>query len=79
MYGILNHPNKGEYATAGPLIGALGNGNCDDWLNKVECNYDAGDCCGSNVNIGFCHSTKGTVFGTKYCKGTDEQTFNEAT
>ena len=60
MYGVLNHPNKGEYDVAGPLSQSIGNGNCDNWLNKVECNYDAGDCCGSNNDLGFCHNTKGT-------------------
>ena len=58
-YGVLNHPKKGEYDIAGPLSQSIGNGACNDWLNKVECNYDAGDCCGINVHLGFCHTTKG--------------------
>ena len=55
---------KGEYDIAGPLLQAIGNGACDDWpqgLNKVECNYDGGDCCGSNTNLGFCHTITGTL------------------
>ena len=27
---------------------------CDDNTNTAECNYDGGDCCGSNVNTQFC-------------------------
>ena len=65
MYGILNHPHEGEYDIAGPHLRLIGNLICDDWLNKVECNYDAGDCCGP---FDLCHTTKGTIFGTKYCK-----------
>ena len=28
----------------------VGEGQCDDEVNTPECNYDGGDCCGSNVN-----------------------------
>ena len=28
---------------------------CDDGNNNEECNYDGGDCCGSNVNTQFCN------------------------
>ena len=31
----------------------VGNGFCDDYNNKAECNYDSGDCCGSCVNKQF--------------------------
>ena len=31
-----------------------GDGFCDDPNNNLECNYDGGDCCGSNVNTQFC-------------------------
>ena len=29
-------------------------GVCDDEINIVECEYDGGDCCGSNVNTKAC-------------------------
>ena len=32
----------------------VGNGFCDDYNNKPECNYDSGDCCGSCVNKQYC-------------------------
>ena len=32
----------------------LGDGFCDDAYNNLDCNYDGGDCCGSNVNTLFC-------------------------
>ena len=32
----------------------VGNGNCDDYNNVPECNYDGGDCCGSCVNKEHC-------------------------
>ena len=31
-----------------------GDGWCDDGTNNQECNYDGGDCCGSNVNTEYC-------------------------
>ena len=31
-----------------------GDGYCDDENNNKECEYDGGDCCGSNVNTNFC-------------------------
>ena len=31
-----------------------GDGFCDDSTNIIECNYDGGDCCGSNVNGQYC-------------------------
>ena len=32
----------------------MGDGYCDDVNNNLECNYDGGDCCGSNVNVQYC-------------------------
>ena len=32
----------------------VGDGSCDDTTNTIECNYDGGDCCGSNVNTAYC-------------------------
>ena len=64
VYGVLNHPKKGEYDIAGPLSQSIGNGNCENWLNNVECNYDGGDCCATATattnDLGFCINTKGT-------------------
>jgi len=31
-----------------------GDGYCDDANNNPECNYDGGDCCGTDVNDTFC-------------------------
>ena len=28
----------------------IGDGFCDDPTNNNECNYDGGDCCGSDIN-----------------------------
>ena len=61
----MGHPNEGEYHVAGTLSSSILNGNCDHALNKVECNFDGGDCCGSNSNIGFC---KNTAEGTQLLK-----------
>jgi hypothetical protein len=32
----------------------IGDGYCDDRFNFGICNFDNGDCCGSNVNKLFC-------------------------
>ena len=32
----------------------MGDGYCHDYTNTAECNYDGGDCCGSNVNTHDC-------------------------
>ena len=32
----------------------IGDGFCDDINNNMECTYDGGDCCGSNVNTQYC-------------------------
>merc|ERR1711992_375708 len=32
----------------------IGDGYCDDELNKEECNYDGGDCCGMSLDNNFC-------------------------
>ena len=34
----------------------IGDGYCDDKNNYAQCDYDAGDCCGPNVNTLFCSS-----------------------
>ena len=31
-----------------------GDGSCDDATNTILCNYDGGDCCGSNVDVNYC-------------------------
>merc|ERR1711907_482202 len=31
-----------------------GDGNCDDENNNCGCEYDGGDCCGSNVKTSYC-------------------------
>ena len=37
-----------------PAADWTGDGFCDDSNNILECDYDGGDCCGSNVNTQFC-------------------------
>ena len=32
----------------------MSSGYCEDDTNTAECNYDGGDCCGSNVNTYVC-------------------------
>ena len=32
----------------------VGNGLCDDETNTLECNFDDGDCCGSNITTTHC-------------------------
>ena len=32
----------------------VGNGFCDDETNILECNFDDGDCCGSNITTTHC-------------------------
>ena len=34
--------------------GWIADGYCDDINNNVDCTYDGGDCCGSNVNTVYC-------------------------
>ena len=59
--------DEGEYHVAGTLSTSILNGNCDHALNKAECNFDAGDCCGSNSNNGFCKNpAEGTSIPTKW-------------
>jgi hypothetical protein len=36
--------------------GLVGDGFCDDATNNPDCNYDGGDCCGSNRNISYCNT-----------------------
>ena len=39
---------------AGWNIASVGNGYCEDAVNNLDCNYDGGDCCGSNVSTDIC-------------------------
>lgn len=32
----------------------IGDGQCDDEVNTAVCNYDGGDCCGSNPDTSLC-------------------------
>ena len=34
--------------------GWIGDAYCDDINNNLDCNFDGGDCCGSNVNTEYC-------------------------
>ena len=31
-----------------------GDGFCDDGNNNERCEYDGGDCCGSNIDTSYC-------------------------
>ena len=42
-----NHDNDGGYIQ-------IGNGYCQDDLNKLECNFDGGDCCAPDVDTNYC-------------------------
>ena len=35
--------------------GWIADGFCDDINNNLDCSYDGGDCCGSNVNTQYCN------------------------
>merc|ERR1712076_44664 len=35
-----------------------GDGWCDDGNNNCGCEYDGGDCCGSNVKTKYCNACK---------------------
>ena len=51
-----------------------GDGFCDDMNNIFECDFDGGDCCGSNVNTQYCtdclcllgNETKANSTGSHY-------------
>ena len=43
---------RNQISTGGQKF--VGNGFCDDGLNKAECNFDAGDCCNSSANTDHC-------------------------
>ena len=43
-----------DTTTTGVCNQWAGDGFCDDINNNLDCNYDGGDCCGSNVNTLFC-------------------------
>ena len=49
------HLEEGSYNMAGSWSIYIGNGYCDDYLNKADCNFDAGDCCGPNVITDYCY------------------------
>ena len=47
-------------------------GFCDDLNNNEACDYDGGDCCGSNVNkthctICACYTLERNVLNNRYC------------
>merc|ERR1712025_1323513 len=49
-----------------------GDGNCDDDNNNCGCEYDGGDCCGSNVKTAYCTqcACKDPNFKGGACSGT---------
>ena len=42
----------------------VGDGYCDDVTNNMECNYDGGDCCGSDINTQYCSECQCIANGT---------------
>ena len=44
----------GEFCATGFHHPSVGDGSCNDDTNIVECGYDGGDCCLSNVNTDHC-------------------------
>ena len=42
------------HLTCDAPLALIGNGFCNDETNKVDCNYDGGDCCGSCANTDYC-------------------------
>ena len=52
------HTNEDGYDKFGPKVlkDWIGNGFCDDFLNKAECNFDGGECCGPDVKTDFCEN-----------------------
>ena len=49
--------------------GNVENGYCEDQLNNEECNFDGGDCCGSNVDMSNCADC---ICYSQNCDGTLE-------
>ena len=47
----------------------MGNGYCNDQTNTAECNYDGGDCCGSNVNTQSCDNCICILSSPETCDG----------
>ena len=56
FHKIIHHCyyHKGCILPAGWEPTQVGNSFCSDQLNNPECDYDGGDCCGSNVNTDWC-------------------------
>ena len=48
-------------------LSSIGDGFCEDRFNTPHCNFDGGDCCGSNVNLYFCEECQ--------CIGTSSEDF----
>ena len=57
--------SSGTTTPSGTTIGGdcnqgwIADGLCDDINNNLACNYDGGDCCGSNVNTQYCTQCQG--------------------
>ena len=49
--------------------GTVDDGYCEDHVNNAECNYDWGDCCGPNVNTGWCADC---ICYSQHCDGPQE-------
>ena len=48
----------------------LGDGYCDIAMNTTECNWDAGDCLGSNL----CNVERKDYLGDSFCDGGEYNT-----
>ena len=45
---------KSTFFEGCPVPSWSGDGYCDDIINILDCSFDGGDCCGSNVNTQYC-------------------------
>ena len=50
--GVSNYTTPAPPSTCNN--GWIGDYYCDDINNNMDCNYDGGDCCGTNVNSDYC-------------------------
>ena len=46
--------SSGTTTVVGCNQGWIADGYCDDINNNLDCTYDGGDCCGSNVQTQYC-------------------------
>ena len=55
----------------------VGDGYCDDTANIPECNYDGGDCCGTNAITHYCSACECLTDGSKDGNEEENETSSE--